>query len=104
MNRLNLPGSLRRFLSSRNLIDSTGPSVRQRTRRATHWREVSTALGGGRFSGHREALSADHGHEHRWMLNAILDNPAEQKELAKQRRPAEPESHAEPPSTIGCLQ
>jgi ABC-type antimicrobial peptide transport system permease subunit len=35
VNRLDLPGSLRRCLSSTNLIDSSGSGVRQKTHRVT---------------------------------------------------------------------
>ena len=44
VNRLNLPGSLRRCLGTTNLIDSTDSGVRQRTRRVTNWQSGSMAL------------------------------------------------------------
>ena len=42
VNRLNLPGSLRRCLATTNLIDSTHSGVRQRTRRVTNWKNGLT--------------------------------------------------------------
>jgi putative transposase len=44
INRLNLPGSLRRCLATTNLIDSTDSGVRQRTRRVTNWQHGTMAL------------------------------------------------------------
>ena len=88
INRLSLPGSLRRCLASTNLIDSTDSGVRQRTRRVTNWQDASMAL---RWAAAAFVQTEKHyrrimGHEHLWVLKAFLDEPADQKEIAKKRR------------------
>jgi transposase-like protein len=88
INRLNLPGTLRRCLASTNLIDSTDSGVRQRTRRVTHWQDASMAL---RWAAAAFAETEKHyrrimGYGHLWVLKAFLDEPADQKQIAKKRR------------------
>lgn len=90
INRLNLPGSLRRCLASTNLIDSTDSGVRQRTRRVTYWQDGSMAL---RWAAAGFVETEKHyrrimGYEHLWVLKAHLDQPAEPKDLSKKRRTA----------------
>ena len=55
INRLSLPGSLRRCLATTNLIDSTDSGVRQRTRRVTNWQHGNMAL---RWAAAGDAASA----------------------------------------------
>jgi putative transposase len=88
INRLNLPASLRRCLASTNLIDSTDSGVRQRTRRVTNWQDASMAL---RWAAAAFVETEKHyrrimGYEQLWILKAALDEPADQKEIAKKRR------------------
>jgi len=44
VNRMKLPGSLRRCLSSTNSIDFSGSGARHKTRRVTNWQSGSMAL------------------------------------------------------------
>ena len=44
VNRLGLPASLRRCLTTTNIIDSTHSGIRQRTRRVTNWKNGEMAL------------------------------------------------------------
>ena len=44
VNRLGLPASLRRCLTTTNIIDSTHAGIRQRTRRVTNWKNGEMAL------------------------------------------------------------
>jgi len=88
INRLGLPGELRRCLASTNLIDSTDSGVRHRTRRVTNWQDASMAL---RWAATAFVETEKHyrrimGYEHLWVLKAFLDEPADQKEIAKKRR------------------
>lgn len=88
INRLNLPGTLRRCLATTNLIDSTDSGVRQRTRRVTNWQDGAMAL---RWAAAAFVATEKHyrrimGYNHLWVLKALLDEPAEQKNLAKKRR------------------
>jgi len=84
INRLGLPGSLRRCLGTTNLLDSTHS---QRTRRVTNWQSGAMAI---RWAATSLAETEKNyrrimGHEQLWMLKAHLDeeNPAAQ--LADQR-------------------
>jgi len=76
VNRLGLPGKLRRCLCTTNLIESPQAGVRMRTRRVSRWRDgamvlrwVASAL---RVTekGFRRIM----GHEQMWMLEAALKN------------------------------
>ena len=88
VNRLGLPPSLCRCLTSTNLIDSTHSGVRGRTGRVTHWQSGSMAL---RWSAGAFDTTAQHyrkimGHHQLWMLKAHLDAPTESEEVADPRR------------------
>ncbi len=88
INRLSLPGTLRRCLATMNLIDSTDSGVRQRTRRVTNWQDGSMAL---RWAGAAFVETEKHyrrimGYNHLWVLKALLDETEEQKQLAKKRK------------------
>ena len=84
INRLNLPGSLRRCLATTNLIDSTHSGVRQRTRRVTNWKNGSMALrwAAASFVETEKNYRRIMGYEDLWMLKAHLDD----QELAKNRK------------------
>lgn len=84
INRLNLPGALRRCLATTNLIDSTHSGVRQRTRRVTNWKNGSMALrwAAASFVETEKNYRRIMGYEDLWMLKAHLDD----QELAKNRR------------------
>ena len=76
VNRLGLPASLRRCLTTTNIIDSTHAGIRQRTRRVTNWKNGEMAL---RWAAVAFVETEKHyrrvtGYEHLWMLKAHLDH------------------------------
>lgn len=87
INRLGLPGSLRRCLGTTNLIDATHSGMRQRTRRVTHWQNGAMAVRWAAASlvetekSYRRIM----GHKQLWMLKAQLDDQQPQQQLAEQR-------------------
>lgn len=88
VNRLDLPGALRRCLSTTNLIDSSGSGVRHKTRRVTRWQSGSMAL---RWAAAAFVETEKHyrrimGYQQLWMLQATLDEPREDQTVAEQRR------------------
>ena len=88
INRLGLPGQLRRCLSSTNLIDSTNSGVRRRTRRVTNWQDASMAV---RWAAAGFVETEKHyrrimGYKQLWMLKAFLDEPVVGQQVAKKRR------------------
>lgn len=88
INRLNLPGSLRRCLATTNLIDSTDSGVRQRTRRVTNWQHGSMALrwAAAGFVETEKNYRRIMGYRQLWMLKASLDESMQDQELANQRK------------------
>jgi hypothetical protein len=88
INRLNLPGSLRRCLATTNLIDSTDSGVRQRTRRVTNWQHGNMALrwAAAGFVETEKNYRRIMGYQQLWMLKAALDEPQEDEGLANQRK------------------
>jgi transposase-like protein len=89
INRLELPGTLRRCLGTTNLIDSSHSGMRQRTRRVTNWQNGSMAL---RWAASALEATARNfrkimGHQQLWILKAYLDEPTQQQEkIAEERR------------------
>ena len=87
INRLGLPGSLRRCLGTTNLLDATHAGMRQRTRRVTHWQNGAMAVRWAAASlvetekNYRRIM----GHEQLWMLKAHLDEDQSIAQLADQR-------------------
>ena len=76
VNRLGLPGSLRRCLGTTNLVESPISGVRLRTGRVTRWRDGAMAL---RWAAAAYLETEKHfrrimGHKQLWMLAAALDN------------------------------
>ena len=88
INRLELPGTLRRCLATTNLIDATHSGVRQRTRRVTHWRDGAMALrwAAAAFVETQKSYRRIMGHQQLWMLKAHLDEPKDAQEVAQNRR------------------
>jgi transposase-like protein len=88
INRLNLPGSLRRCLATTNLIDSTDSGVRQRTRRVTNWQHGNMALrwAAAGFVETEKNYRRIMGYRQLWMLKASLDESMQDQELANQRK------------------
>lgn len=88
INRLNLPGTLRRCLATTNLIDSSDSGVRQRTRRVTNWQHGNMAL---RWAAAGFVETEKHyrrimGYQQLWMLKAALDESLAGEDLANQRK------------------
>lgn len=75
VNRLGLPGKLRRCLVSTNIIDSTHSGVRQRTRRVTNWKNGQMALrwAGAAFIETAKSWRRISGHALIGILKASLD-------------------------------
>jgi transposase-like protein len=88
INRLELPGSLRRCLATTNLIDSTHSGVRQRTRRVTHWQTGEMALrwAAAGLVATEKRYRRIMGYEQLWMLQAHLDEPVEDEKVANKRK------------------
>jgi transposase-like protein len=88
VNRLNLPGALRRCLTTTNLIDSTHSGVRQRTHRVTNWQNGAMALrwAAGAFDTTARNYRKIMGHQQLWMLKSHLDAPVEAEEVADTRK------------------
>lgn len=79
VNRLGLPGSLRRCLQTTNLIDSSQSGVRLRTNRVTRWRDGQMALrwAAAAFESTQQNFRRIMGHQQLWMLKAHLDETVE---------------------------
>ena len=89
INRLGLPGMLRRCLGTTNLIDSSHSGMRQRTRRVTNWQDGSMALRWAASALEATAMNFRKimGHQQLWILKAYLDEPTQQEEkIAEERR------------------
>ncbi len=88
VNRLGLPGSLRRCLASTNLIDSTDSGVRQRTRRVTNWQTGEMALrwAAAAFVETEKNYRRLMGYQQLWMLKAALDEPTHAADPLLQQR------------------
>jgi len=82
INRMGLPASLRRCLSSTNVIDSSHSGLRQRTHRVTNWRDGSMVVRwtAAAFLEAEQTFRKIMGHQQLWMLKAHLDQPDEETE------------------------
>jgi hypothetical protein len=84
INRLGLPGKLRRCLGATNIIDDGRSALRDRVRRVKHWRSGTMASRG--TAAAFDAISAEFrrilGHADLWFLKATLDENAEDRPLA----------------------
>jgi putative transposase len=90
INRLELPGQLRRCLASTNIIESPYAGVRQKTGRVTHWRDGQMVL---RWTASalvalEKRMRRIMGHQQLWMLEAKLQTWDENQELAKKVKSA----------------
>ena len=88
INRLRLPASLRRCLSSTNVIDSTHSGVRQKTHRITHWQDGSMVLrwAAVAFVATEKNYRRIMGHHQLWMLKDPMDESPDTQEVAEQKR------------------
>jgi putative transposase len=76
INRLGLPASLRRCLSSTNVIDSSHSGLRQRTGRVTNWQDGSMVIrwAAAAFLATEKQFRKILGHQQLWMLKAHFDH------------------------------
>lgn len=83
INRLGLPGALRRCLGTTNIIDNGHSALRDRVRRVKHWQSGSMALRwtAAAFDAVSKGFRRIMGYEHLWMLKAALDEPSKDKDL-----------------------
>ena len=88
VNRLGLPGALRRCLCTTNVIESPNSGIRQRTGRVTRWTDGSMVLRwvASALIETEKSFRRVMGYEQLWMLKSYLDNPAESQEVAQNRR------------------
>lgn len=90
INRLGLPGDLRRCLGTTNIIESPNAGIRQRTGRVTHWRDGRMVLRWTAASllSMEKRMRRIMGYQQLWILDAKLQTPDEQQELAAERKRA----------------
>jgi len=88
VNRLRLPGALRRCLTTTNLLDSTHSGVRRRTGRVTNWQHGQMALrwAAAAFVETEKSYRRIMGHAQLWMLKAHLDEPVDEDNVADSRK------------------
>ncbi len=88
VNRLGLPGALRRCLCTTNVIESPNSGIRQRTGRVIRWKDgsmllrwVATAL-----IETEKSFRRIMGWKQLWILQTYLDNPTDSEEVAQKRK------------------
>ncbi len=88
VNRLGLPGALRRCLCTTNVIESPNSGIRRRTGRVTRWTDGSMVLRwvASALIETEESFRRIMGYEQLWMLKTHLDNPSESQEVAQERK------------------
>ncbi len=88
VNRLGLPGSLRRCLCTTNVIESPNSGIRRRTGRVTRWTDGSMVLRwvASALLETEKSFRRIMGYEQLWMLKTHLDNPSESKAVARERK------------------
>ncbi len=76
INRLGLPGRLRKCLATTNLIDSTHSAMRQKTHRVTNWKNGAMALrwAAASFVETEKNYRRIIGYDQLWILKAHLDD------------------------------
>jgi len=88
VNRLGLPGALRRCLCTTNVIESPNSGIRQRTGRVTRWTDGSMVLRwvASALVETEKSFRRIMGYEQLWMLQTSLDSFAESNGLAHERK------------------
>lgn len=88
INRLDLPPSLRRCLSTTNLIDSSHSGMRQKTRRITHWQDGSMAMRWAAASllATEKRFRCIMGHRDLWVLKSHLDGKDQSQTVASPKK------------------
>ena len=90
INRLDLPGTLRRCLGTTNIIESPNAGIRQRTGRVTRWRDGQMALRwtAAALLSMEKRMRRIMGYQQLWILEAHLQKLDSQEELAQERKRA----------------
>ena len=90
INRLDLPGTLRRCLGTTNIIESPNAGIRQRTGRVTRWRDGQMALRwtAAALLSMEKRMRRIMGYQQLWILEAHLQKLDSQEELAQERKGA----------------
>jgi putative transposase len=90
INRLGLPGDLRRCLGTTNIIESPNAGIRQRTGRVTRWRDARMVLRWTASSllSMEKRMRRIMGYQQLWILEAKLQEADDQQELAAERKRA----------------
>jgi putative transposase len=90
INRLGLPGDLRRCLGTTNIIESPNAGIRQRTGRVTRWRDARMVLRWTAASllSMEKRMRRIMGYQQLWILEAKLQEADDQQELAAERKRA----------------
>ena len=88
VNRLGLPGALRRCLCTTNVIESPNSGIRRRTGRVSRWKDGSMVLRwvASALIETEKSFRRIMGFEQLWMLKSYLDNPAESEGVALERK------------------
>ena len=88
VNRLGLPGALRRCLCTTNVIESPNSGIRRRTGRVTRWTDGSMVLRwvASALIEAEKSFRRIMGYEQLWMLKTHLDNPSESEAVARERK------------------
>ncbi len=88
VNRLGLPGSLRRCLCTTNIIESPNSGVRQKTGRVSRWKTGSMVVrwAASALLATEKSFRRIMGCEQLWMLQSYLDNPEESEGVARERK------------------
>jgi transposase-like protein len=88
VNRLGLPPTLRRCLSSTNLIESPHSGVRMRTRRVSRWRDEEMVLywAASAWSDTEKSFRRIQGYQDLWTLKSVLDKDFSEDKVVQERR------------------
>jgi transposase-like protein len=88
VNRLGLPGSLRRCLCTTNVIESPNSGIRHRTGRVSRWKDGSMLLRwvSSALVAMEKSFRRIMGYEQLWMLQSYLDSPTESEEVDQNRK------------------
>jgi putative transposase len=88
INRLDLPPSLRRCLSTTNLIDSSHSGMRQKTRRITHWQDGAMAMRWAAASllATEKRFRCIMGHRDLWVLKSYLNGKVQSQTVASPKK------------------
>ncbi len=88
VNRLGLPGALRRCLCTTNVIESPNSGIRRRTGRVSRWKDGSMVLrwAASALRATEQSFRRIMGHEQLWMLQSYLDGPPESEAVVQERK------------------